>query len=223
MINLVTPRFEIIDKERTGERLLRKLEEIGRTSYKSEDKITIDSWRQFIAKLKSMGDWSVLEHESISVRFIIDRGVSHELVRHRLASYTQESTRFVNYNKKGMAFIDIQEHFKKYLGAKRKNDLEISVALNIWFGHMQDCEVRYNKLIELGLSPSLARSVLPNSLKTEIVMTTNPRVWHHVFHQRTAKGAHPQMREVMMPLLEQFKLLVPILYDDLPSDNPTGA
>ena len=219
-MNYVKSSFEILDRERLGDKILKKLELCGRTSYKSEARIADGTDRKFIEMLKSKGDWSVLEHEVVSVRIICDRGVSHELVRHRLASYTQESTRFCRY-KDGIQAI--RPPFEDYLKAQKKSDLEVRTAELLWEDVILFCEAAYLKLLELGLNPSLARSVLPSSLKTEIVITTNLRAWHHIFRQRTAKAAHPQMREIMLPLLEEFKKLIPIIYDDLPTEEPGQA
>ena len=220
MIEFVKPSYEILDRDRLTSSILKKLELCGRVSYKSEARIQDGTDTKFITMLKSKGDWSVLEHEIISVRIICDRGVSHELVRHRLASYTQESTRFCRY-KEGIRVI--HPPFRAYLDTQRKNDLEIGEAEQIWTNVMLVCERAYLELLDKGLNPSLARSVLPNSLKTEIIITANLRAWHHIFRQRTAKAAHPQMREIMVPLLEEIKKLIPIIYDDLPTEEPGQA
>jgi len=219
-MEIVVPSFEILDRDRLGAQVLKKLELCGRVSYKSESRIADGTDRKFIEMLKSKGDWSVLEHEIVSVRIVCDRGVTHELVRHRLASYTQESTRFCRY-KDGIRVIE--PPFGEYLEAQRKDNFEIVEAMLVWRDVMLHCERAYLQLLEIGLNPSLARSVLPNSLKTEIIITTNLRAWHHIFRQRTAKAAHPQMREIMIPLLEEFKRLIPILYDDLPTEEPGQA
>jgi thymidylate synthase (FAD) len=219
-MEFVKPSFEILDRDRFGDRVLKKLELCGRVSYKSEARIADGTDRKFVEMLKSKGDWSVLEHEVVSVRIVCDRGVTHELVRHRIASYTQESTRFCRY---AGGIRVIQPPFRAYLEAQGKNDLDVGEAELVWRDAVLACESAYLRLLDAGLNPSLARSVLPNSLKTEIVVTANLRAWHHVFRQRTAKAAHPQMREIMLPLLAEFKRLIPILYDDLPTEEPGQA
>jgi thymidylate synthase (FAD) len=182
------------------------IEYAGRTAYKSEDKITEDSANEFIKNLIKQGHESVLEHFNISVNFITDRGVTHELVRHRLCAYTQESTRYCNYSKKGMTFIkpvfweEVDPTFHLY---------------REWFTAMAESEIAYNTLMEHGASPQEARTVLPNSLKTEIVCTTNIREWRHILKLRTAKTAHPQMRALMIPLLDELKGLLPVLFEDI--------
>lgn len=189
-----------------GEEILKKLELCGRTAYKSEDKITPDSSLKFVEGLMKRGHESVIEHVNISVRFICDRGVTHELVRHRLCAYTQESTRYCNYGKLGITFI--KPMFWK----------EGTFNYVCWLGQMEFAERAYNDLINNGAKPEQARSVLPNSLKTEIVCTANLREWRHIMKLRTAKSAHPQMRELMIPLLQDFKRLIPVIFDEISVD-----
>jgi len=193
------------------------LEHIGRTCYKSEDKIGVGTAEKFVKMIFNRGHWSVLEHLSATVRFICDRGVSHELVRHRIASYSQESTRYCNY-KGGVTFIippwtlvvpcDCDTDLLKV-----SNQTEYD-----WVGAMQGAEIIYKSLLSDGWSPQQARSVLPNSLKTEIVVTANLREWMHIFEQRTSKAAHPQMRELMVPLLADFRESIPVIFNEIGDD-----
>lgn len=184
------------------------IELAGRTCYKSEDKITDGSAHEFIEKIKNFKHESVLEHGSITVRFVVDRGVSHELVRHRLASFSQESTRYCCYAKdkfgKEITVIEpcfwADVHEGKYMA---------------WHYACKQAEESYFDLLKRGATAQEARSVLPNSLKTEVVMTANPREWRHVFAVRTHRDAHPQMREVMVPLLGQFAMRWPSLFGDI--------
>ncbi len=187
------------------EEVYKIIELAGRTAYKSEDRITGDSAVKFIRSIRSRGHESVLEHFNISVRFITDRGVTHEIVRHRLVAYTQESTRYCNYYKKGMQVI------KPVFWEESANCLPYLV----WYNSIKTCEEAYNKLIEGGSSPQEARSVLPNSLKTEIICTTNIREWRHILRLRTSKAAHPQMRALMLPLLTELKEKLPVLFEDI--------
>lgn len=201
-MDIIKPNF-IIEDEVDGEKILKNIERYGRTCYKSEDKISEDSAKKFVKMIISNGHESVLEHEKITVRIICDRGVTHEIVRHRIASYSQESTRYCNYKSHGIKVIEpifFVESEKKY---------------DIWREAMKSAETAYNKLIELGASPQEARSVLPNSLKTEIVVTYNLREWRHFFKLRCSKRAHPQMREVTLPLLGVFKQKIPVVFDDI--------
>jgi thymidylate synthase (FAD) len=194
--------------------ILKKIEQIGRVCYKSEEKITDNSYITFIQNLLKRGHEAVLEHHSISVRIICDRGVTHELVRHRVASYCQESTRYCNYGNKEIEFIepcfwdsDMRESSEG--GMVFKDD-----RYAMWEAAMEDSEKCYKYLIEKGATPQEARSVLPNSLKTEIVITANLREWRHILKLRTAQSAHPQMREVMLMILKEFKNTIPILFDE---------
>lgn len=179
------------------------IEVAGRTAYKSEDGMTPFSAEKFVAGIIARGHESVLEHQSISVRFITDRGVTHELVRHRIAAYTQESTRYCNYAGKDILFIEPvfwSVDDEKY---------------DHWHCSMEQVEIDYNELIRDGATPQEARTVLPNSLKTEIVVTANIREWRHIFRLRTAKTAHPQMRALMIPLLQELKDRLPVLFGDI--------
>ena len=190
-----------------GQAILKKIEAAGRVCYKSEDKIEEGSAEKFVANLIKRGHEAVLEHASITVKFVVDRGISHELVRHRLASYCQESTRYCNYSKDkfGKEITCIIPYYLDYKSA----------GWEVWKEAMKACEDAYFKLLDIGLLPQEARAVLPTSLKTEVVMTANIREWRTFFKLRTAKAAHPQMREVAIPLLEELKELVPVLFDDI--------
>lgn len=185
------------------------IELAGRVCYKSEDKITDESASAFVAKIRSINHESVLEHGSISVHFICDRGVSHELVRHRIASFSQESTRYCNYSKDkfGNEITVIEPCFF--------TNIEDSYQYAVWQSSCEWAEKAYFNLINSGAKPQEARSVLPNSLKTEIVVTANPREWRHIFRLRCAEAAHPQMREIMIPLKETFANSWPSIFGDL--------
>ena len=218
---LVKPSHEILF---ISPKPLETIEAAGRICYKSENKITEGSAEKFVRMIIKRGHHSVIEHASMSVRFICDRGVTHEIVRHRLAAYSQESTRYCNY-KGGVTFIippwvDLPE-------GEIVADSTISCPVEIircisednsngrWLRAMDNAQMYYRSLLDDGWSPQQARSVLPNSLKTEIVMTANLREWMHVFKLRTSKAAHPQMRELMIPLLKEMKTLVPVIFDDI--------
>lgn len=202
---------------------LHLIEAAGRTCYKSENKTdgTYAAAEKFAAMILKRGHESVIEHCSATVRFICDRGVSHEIVRHRLASYSQESTRYCDYQAGHVAFV-IPPWVHAEAGEYDKDsfaDLLIDHGddndSSAWLIAMDTCEMMYKELRNLGWRPEQARSVLPNSLKTEIVMTANLREWRHFFKLRTAAAAHPQMREVACPLLAQFRAAMPVLFDDV--------
>jgi thymidylate synthase (FAD) len=192
---------------------LKTIEAAGRTCYKSESKITEDSAEKFVSNIIKRGHHSVIEHAFMSVRFICDRGVTHELVRHRLAAYSQESTRYCNYSG-GITFV-IPPWVAIKEGSYDTVDVRPFSTDEEWINACQRAERTYIKLLSLDWSPQQARSVLPNSLKTEIVMTANLREWMHVFNLRCSKAAHPQIRELMIPLLEEVKTLVPVIFDDI--------
>lgn len=205
-MKLIPPSFELLDRP-DGPQLLQKLELAGRVCYKSEERITPDSAAGFVGRILKSGHESVLEHEKLTVRLICDRGVSHEIVRHRIASYSQESTRYCNYSK---------DKYQRELTFIRpffwENEPE---KFGLWKRAMQSAEDAYLALMDLGATAQEARSVLPNSLKTELVVTMDLREWRHFFRLRTAPAAHPQMRELAVPLLDAFRQAVPVIFDEL--------
>jgi thymidylate synthase (FAD) len=197
------PSVQIMDDIKPTE-ILKKIELAGRTCYKSEDKITAESAEKFISSLIRRGHESVLEHASVTVKFIVDRGVSHEIVRHRLASYSQESTRYVNYGKANN--ITVIEPCYWEPGTPE---------YGIWLESCLRSETHYMELLESGATPEQARAVLPNSLKTELVMTANMREWRHFLKLRTDKASHPQIRQVADMLLREFKAEIPVLVEGI--------
>ena len=205
-MRVIKPYFEILS-EVEGNKILKNIEICGRTCYKSENLITDVSAAVFVENILKRGHESVIEHEKVTVRIVCDRGVSHEIVRHRIASYSQESTRYCNYQKDkfGNELTFIKPVFWK----------ENSPEYNIWYDTTQKIEENYMQLINMGAKPQEARSILPNSLKTEIVVTMNLREWRHFFKLRTSEAAHPQMREIACMILKEFKNLIPIVFDDL--------
>jgi thymidylate synthase (FAD) len=215
---------------------LGRIEYAARVSHRSEENAS-DSPEKFIrAVVLAHGDWSVTEHVSASVEFLVDRGITHEIVRHRLAAYTQESTRFVNYAKKmPPTFIypiigaecercgkgdepllddhlDIVCHINN--GQTSLHNMDCAYDQD-WLLAIDECERRYRALLDKGWRPQEARSVFPNALSSKIIVTYNLRVWRHFFLMRTSKEAHPQMRQVVIPLLAEFQRLVPVLYEDI--------
>ena len=194
-----------------GEELLKSIEKAGRTCYKSEDRITEESAEHFIRMLIERGHESVLEHESITVRFVCDRGISHEIVRHRIASFSQESTRYCNYS---------NDRFRNNITFIKPCFLDEGTGgYKLWKQAMFIAEKEYFELLNLGCTPQEARSVLPSSIKTEVVMTANLREWRHFLKLRTAKAAHPQMRELTVPLLHELQEQIPVVFDDIKEDN----
>lgn len=212
-MNIIKPSVEIIDMD-DYDNIIKKIEKIGRVCYKSESNISDGSAERFISNILKRGHESVIEHESITVRMICDRGITHEIVRHRIASYSQESTRYCNYtnDKFGnqITVIDLASGFQYDLD----DDKDLALY-KVWTEAMENAERSYFKMLELGATPQEARSVLPNSLKTEIVVTMNLRSWRNFFRLRCDSHAHPQMREVAGITLEVFKERLPIFFSDL--------
>ena len=208
-MKIIDPSVELINPI-NYETALNTIEIAGRTCYKSENKITDGSAEEFIRNIIKRGHEAVLEHVSITAKFICDRGVSHEIVRHRIASYCQESTRYCNYSKDkfGNEITVINPCFYE----------EKSDDFKKWRASCTMNEVYYFLLLNEGKAEE-ARSVLPNSLKTEIVMTTNIREWRHFFKLRCSKAAHPQMRQVATMLFEQMKSKYPVFFEDIDIDK----
>lgn len=214
----INPSYTIETKI-DGQELLKQIEQVARTCYKSEDKITDESASKFVAVLIKHGHEAMIEHNSITVRFTCDRGVTHEIVRHRVASYAQESTRYCNYSNDKFGneinVIDIEGGIALDTKMSEYDKATINAIISEWELAMKDAENHYLKMIELGATPQIARGVLPTSVKTELIVTMNLREWRHFFKLRAAKDAHPQMRELALPLLSEFKSLIPCVFDDI--------
>ena len=204
---------------------LQRIEVAGRTCYKSEDKISPDgeSAKRFVKMIIDNGHEAMLEHSSLSVRFICSRGVSHEIVRHRLFSFAQESTRYCNYSKGKFGgectFIvppdqDWSVNTDEYEDMIRDEDV-LDIIKWYWYATMREAEDNYMFLLNEGWTPQEARDVLPNALKTEIVVTGNYREWRHFFKLRTDAAAHPHIRLLALETLEDIKLRIPVVFDDL--------
>ena len=190
-----------------AEKIMKHIELAGRVCYKSESRISDTSAEKFIANIIKSGHESVIEHVSLTFKIICDRGVTHEIVRHRLASYSQSSTRYCNYasDKFGNELTFIKPCFwdeddENYL---------------LWKQTMEVVEKNYLAMIENGAQPQQARSILPNSLKTEIFMTANLREWRHFLKLRTSKRAHPQMREVALKIYKILSDNLPVIFSDI--------
>ena len=209
VVKIITP----LTDERCDE-MLSIMEYAGRTCYQSEAK---GEPQKFVNGIVKRGHESVIEHCSITVNFICDRGVSHELVRHRVAAYSQESTRYVKYSD-GTEFISmIEYHPHSQLNVVERNSLR--ERKDVWKQECQRSADVYAELLELGAQAQEARAVLNNSLKTSIVCTFNMREWRHVFTMRCGKPAHPHIREIMIPTLMYFKQKFPGMFDDIPYDE----
>lgn len=240
-MRIIKPYFEIIA---ATEGLEEVIELAGRVCYKSEDKIEPGSAEKFVSKIRSLNHESVLEHGSITVKLVCDRGVTHEAVRHRIASFSQESTRYCNYSKDKFdnqitviepVFFDREEPLRVIpiprFGLADHGDGNLPIlfegdeqnppllaemnSFDVWLLTCLWTEWGYNTLVtEFKRTAQEARSVLPNSLKTEIMVTANPREWRHILKLRAGTAAHPQMRELMVPLQEVFQKRWPSIFID---------
>ena len=184
--------------------ILQRIERIARTCYKSEDAIKPGSAEKMVAMLCRHHHYAMIEHCQLTIKFITDRGVANEIVRHRIGSYAQESTRYCNYSKdKFDNQITVIDH--GYKGNTRE----------YWFSACDYAEGFYQDMIASGATPEQARDVLPLCLKTEIVCTWNLREWHEVLRLRTAKDAHPAIRSLMIPVLRDLQQVLPEIFNDI--------
>jgi thymidylate synthase (FAD) len=224
---LIKPYYEILTPI-NGETILKNIERAGRTCYDSCGKITDKSYIQFCQNLINNHHESCLEHESISVKLIVDRGIMSELTRHRLCSFSVSSTRYIDFSKRGLTFIippwinveegeyvfqDIYNLTFGPRGCCSKNKDEANAY--IWIDSMFNSEETYNELIKNKWTPQQARAVLPNSLKTEIICTANLREWRWILKLRTSSATHIQMQEIMQPLLKELQNKIPIIFDNI--------
>lgn len=206
-MRIVDPSVELITPV-DGKAILKHIELCGRVCYKSEDKITDDSAERFVRMLIKHGHESVLEHYNVTFRFVCDRGVSHELVRHRIQSVSQESTRYCNYGHAGEIAV---------IAPCRLSEGTVPYAL--WEQSCKQAEKAYMNLLASGVKPETARSVLPTSLKTEVICTMNLRELRHFLRLRTSKAAHPDMRLLATTLLAVLKAKIPVVFEDIPTDG----
>ena len=205
-MRIVESKVEIITPI-NGEEILKHIEKVGRVCYKSESNIDDSSAEKFVSAIIKRDHTAVIEHYNITVKFTTDRGVTHEIVRHRIASYAQESTRYCNYSKEKFGDeisvvkpVDIKEGTKEY---------------EEWIRAMMCAETFYMSLINIGCKAQTARSVLPTCAKTEIMVTMNLREWRHFIKLRSSKAAHPDIRVLAIDLLNQFKEKIPVIFDDI--------
>ncbi|MBR2797242.1 MAG: FAD-dependent thymidylate synthase [Clostridia bacterium] len=217
-MKIINPCFDWLDgRKPNGKVILDIITKAGRVAYQSDREGEEET---FVRNLIRRGHESVLEHAKVSVVVACDRGVTHETVRHRIASYTQESTHYINYAggkfKGDITYIAIMGGIQREKAMAHLSAQQIGVIVAEWMEACRDAEKHYNRMIELGATPRIARSVLNNSTKAQIVITMNMREWRHFFKLRSAANAHPQMREVAEMLLEAFKSAIPVIFDDIP-------
>lgn len=244
-MKIILPKFEYVTPISDGGILeLQRIERMARICYKSEDRITEDgeSAKKMVEMLIKKEHEAMIEHSSISIIFTTDRGVSHELVRHRLCSYAQESTRWCDYSNDtkfegGLTFVLphefakwFMEHdndvFSKFMGlanidvdvawATYSSEMECPHGFMPWLSSLSMSELDYLSMRRDNCTPQLARSVLLNSLKTEIGLTTNYRELRNILKLRTAPDAHPDIRSLFNELLKDLRSKIPLIFDDIP-------
>jgi thymidylate synthase (FAD) len=201
-MKIVKPSVELLWITPNAEK---QIEIAGRTCYKSEDKITDESAQNFASKMRELGHHAMIEHAVASFRIVTDRGITHEIVRHRLASYAQESTRYCNYSK---------DKFSNECSFIEPPNLDPE-HLKLWIDACEDAESYYFQLLDAGYTPQIARSVLPNCLKTEIVMMANLREWRHFITLRGSNKAHPQIRPIAYNIWKILREHAPSIFEDL--------
>ena len=240
-MKIIEPKYEILTEiSEDGIKELQQIERVARVCYKSEDKIIPDgsSAKKLVGFLVKQGHEAMLEHSQLSVLFTCDRAIANELVRHRIASFAQESTRYCNYagEKFGGELSFIRPYYipckpkedaiREAASSEELKELEKNYQMyNAWYWNCDDAEKSYKTLVSFGMRPEQARCVLPLCLKTEIVVTANYREWRNIFKLRTPVAAHPQMRELMCPLLLELQKKIPVVFDDIwtywPNDDQT--
>ena len=208
-MKIIEPSVELIG-EVDGEKIMKHIELAGRVCYKSESRISDDSAEKFIANIIKSGHESVIEHASLTFKIICDRGVTHEIVRHRIASFSQESTRYCDYS--NGKFDGELTFIKPNFWAEDDENFKI------WRDTMKILEENYLLMRKNGARPQQARAILPNSLKTEIFMTANLREWRHFLKLRTSSRAHPQMRQVALKIYEILKEKLPVIFSDIKAE-----
>lgn len=213
-MKVIKASYEILTDLSNSMSMLKSIECAARTCYKSENNITDTSCITLCKSLISRGHEAMLEHTQLSVKFTVDRGISHEIVRHRLFSFAQESTRYCNYSK---------DKFGKEIKVISLNDYLDSGSYRVWYDSCMFAEHEYFALLEKGVKPEIARGVLPTSLATEIVVTGNIREWRHFFNLRTSNFAHPQIRSLTRQLLDELKSKIPVLFDDIIYEDDKGG
>ncbi len=205
-MRIVEPKVEIITPI-NGQEILNHIEQVGRVCYKSEDYIKEGSAERFVATIVKSGHEAVIEHFNITVKFTTDRGITHEIVRHRIASYAQESTRYCNYSK---------DKFSNEISVVKPVDIaEGTQEFEDWKEAMEAAEKAYFKLLEDGCKAQVARSVLPTCAKTELMATMNLRELRHFLRLRGSAAAHPDIRILAKDLLAQLKAQIPVVFDDI--------
>lgn len=205
---IVEPKVEV--ESFNGLKIMKNIERACRTCYRSEGSITEDSYKKLIGNCLNRNHGSVLEHEKITVRLTCDIGVYKDLTRHRIASFSIESTRYCNYSK---------DKFGNQIRLIKPIFTDDPVKMDCWESVMAYIEDNYNAMAEYGAKPDELRMMLPHSTAAEVTMTANIREWRHILGLRAQKAAHPAVRQLMIPLLLYFKKEMPELFNDIGYDE----
>lgn len=207
-MKIIEPSIEV--QNFNGEQIMKNIEQACRTCYRSEDKISNKSYKTLLKNCITRGHESVMEHEKITVRMVCDIGVYKDLTRHRIASFSIESTRYCNYGKDK---FDNEIKFIKPCNIDEDSDLYA-----FWKHTMERIEMNYLHMAEHGATPDQMRMILPHSTAAEVCMTANIREWRHILDLRTKKMTHPSIRQILIPLLLLFKTEMPELFGDIEYD-----
>ena len=208
VVKVIQQSYEILTDLSDSTKILKDIERVGRVCYKSESNITQDSYIKFCKMLRDRGHEAMIEHSQLSVKFIVNRAIANEIVRHRLFSFAQESTRYINYSK---------DKFCNEIKVIEPEELlpSNSSVYQFWYNSCKNAEDAYMALLYDNVKPEIARDVLPLSTATEIVVTGNIREWRHFFKLRCDSKAHPQIVSISRKLLNDLKSKIPVLFDDI--------
>lgn len=207
-MRLVEPWIKVENFD--GVKIMKRIERACRTCYRSEDKISEESYKNLLTNCLNRGHESVLEHEKITVRIYSDIGTYKDLTRHRFASFSVESTRYCSYNK---------DKYGNEIAVVNPVYIEDKEVFETWKKAIEDMEKAYMKMKELGASTDMCREILPHSTAAEYTMTANIREWKHILELRTTNHVHPAIRQVLIPLLLLFKEQMPEIFGDIEYDE----
>ena len=208
-MKLVDPKVYV--EEYDGKKIMKRIERACRICYRSEEKITEDSYKNLLKNCINRGHESVLEHEKISVRLVGDIGTYKDLTRHRHASFSVESTRYCNYG---------NDKFDNEIKIMKPCHIEEGTELyEIWKNGIENMEKSYMEMAKKGAKPDQLRMLLPHSTAAEYAMTANIREWKHILNLRCSKHAHPAIRQLLIPLLLKFKEDMPEIFDSVEYDT----
>ena len=204
---IVEPEIQV--EKYDGIKIMKNIERACRTCYRSEGLITEDSYKNLLKNCINRGHESILEHEKITIRMVCDIGVYKDLTRHRIASFSIESTRYCNYGK---------DKFDNQIKFIKPCNIESGEIYAFWANEMQNIEHTYQEMSKLNCTPDQMRMILPHSTAAEVTMTANIREWRHILELRCSKAAHPAIRQLLIPLLLKFKEDIPELFDAIDYD-----